>query len=430
MDDDDDLPDDTGKATSGLISDLFGDTKRKPDRRTNLDDILGGGGSRGAKRKPTVTFQEPTATRTTTSSKENVVPTLEANPNLFSSLFTSTEQSRRRPATFEDKPSTTTSGKDFVDSRISSRGREKTEQVEQRYTTKSSDAEKDLEIEKLRREISSLRYEKNEDQLTISELRRKNDNMVEEHKKNIQDVEEKNRREIEELKRVHVRELEATSYTKKQDVEVISLLERQSSYFDIFQSKIESINSILGELHQEIRSVNTEHGNVDQVIKYANEQISHTLQKIQEEKDNWENKKSDQVLSIEKNIESLYQQYTAEILQGRRWLESEKTEFMSEKLAFQEEQSYILQFLDQKRQEMEELKSDFITKEHDLLVRVVNERNILDQMKNEFLIQRNADIIRIRDEAEHLERCLIQVENAYQGLEKARIDYEQKIMQI
>lgn len=51
------------------------------------------------------------------------------------------------------------------------------------------------------------------------------------------------------------------------------------SYFDIFQSKIESINSILGELHQEIRSVNTEHGNVDQVIKYANEQISHTLQK-------------------------------------------------------------------------------------------------------------------------------------------------------
>ena len=54
-------------------------------------------------------------------------------------------------------------------------------------------AEKDLEIEKLRREISSLRYEKNEDQLTISELRRKNDNMVEEHKKNIQDLEEKNR---------------------------------------------------------------------------------------------------------------------------------------------------------------------------------------------------------------------------------------------
>jgi hypothetical protein len=36
---------------------------------------------------------------------------------------------------------------------------------------------------------------------------------------------------------------------------------------------------------------------------------------MQEEKDNWENKKSDQVLSIEKNIESLYQQYTAEILQ-------------------------------------------------------------------------------------------------------------------
>lgn len=55
---------------------------------------------------------------------------------------------------------------------------------------------------------------------------------------------------------------------------------------------------------------------------------------------------------------------------------------------------------------------------------------MLEQTKNDFARQRSSDIIRIREEAEHLERCLIQVENAFQGLEKARKDYEQKNLQV
>jgi sRNA-binding protein len=59
-------------------------------------------------------------------------------------------------------------------------------------------------------------------------------------------------------------------------------------------------------------------------------------------------------------------------------------------------------------------------------VRVVNERAQLDEQKREFQRQRNADIMRMREEAEHLERCLQQVEQSHQALERTRKELEEK----
>lgn len=71
-----------------------------------------------------------------------------------------------------------------------------------------------------------------------------------------------------------------------------------------------------------------------------------------------------------------------------------------------------------------------MTREHDLLIRVVNEKSVLELERREFERQRNGDVNRLRDEAEHLEQCLLQVENARNALEQARHEYEEKNAQV
>ena len=74
--------------------------------------------------------------------------------------------------------------------------------------------------------------------------------------------------------------------------------------------------------------------------------------------------------------------------------------------------------------------TDFIAKEHDLLVRVVNERETLNEERRLFQRQRNGDIVRMREEAAHLESCLVQVEQANAALERSRGALEAKYRDI
>lgn len=111
---------------------------------------------------------------------------------------------------------------------------------------------------------------------------------------------------------------------------------------------------------------------------------------------------------------------------GRQWLQRERDKLYAERRAFQEEQTNIILSFETRKEELDELKSEFLKKEHDLLVRVVNERTMLQQNQKEFEVQRNADIIRLRKEAEELEICFAQVQNALAAIEAIRKDYELK----
>lgn len=53
--------------------------------------------------------------------------------------------------------------------------------------------EKDRELEQLRREVSTLRYEKSDDQKTIAELRRKLEFNLEDHQRTINNLNDQNR---------------------------------------------------------------------------------------------------------------------------------------------------------------------------------------------------------------------------------------------
>lgn len=57
---------------------------------------------------------------------------------------------------------------------------------------------------------------------------------------------------------------------------------------------------------------------------------------------------------------------------------------------------------------------------------MVNEKAQLEEQRREFQRQRNGDIIRMREEAEHLERCLQQVEQSHKALERTRKELEER----
>lgn len=65
-----------------------------------------------------------------------------------------------------------------------------------------------------------------------------------------------------------------------------------------------------------------------------------------------------------------------------------------------------------------------------MLIRVVNEKAILEQQRRDFERQRASDVARLRKEAEYLEQCLIQVDNARNALNNARFEYEKKNQQV
>ncbi|KAH7695902.1 hypothetical protein AAVH_37034, partial [Aphelenchoides avenae] len=149
-----------------------------------------------------------------------------------------------------------------------------------------------------------------------------------------------------------------------------------------------------------------------------------------DEKDDWEKQKTETIRKMEDELTQMIGKYTEEITEGRRWIEAEREKLSAERMAFQEEQLGITEYLELRRDELEAYKTEFLTKEHDLLTRVVNEKALLEAQRRDFERQRSADVMRLREEAEHLERCLVQVENAQRALDNSRKEYEAKNKQL
>ena len=61
-----------------------------------------------------------------------------------------------------------------------------------------------------------------------------------------------------------------------------------------------------------------------------------------------------------------------------------------------EEQELVLDWIERAKEQLEAEKAEFLRREHDLLVRVLNERALLEQERREFIRQRDADVSRLR----------------------------------
>ncbi|CAK5074157.1 unnamed protein product [Meloidogyne enterolobii] len=115
---------------------------------------------------------------------------------------------------------------------------------------------------------------------------------------------------------------------------------------------------------------------------------------------------------------------------SKKWLEEQREVGHIERRAFQEEQTQLLDWIEKAKEQLEVDKAEFLRREHDLLARILNERALLEIEKREFRQQRDADVFRLKEEAEHLEQCLNQAENAKIAMENAKKEFERRSSQV
>jgi len=161
-------------------------------------------------------------------------------------------------------------------------------------------------------------------------------------------------------------------------------------------------------------------------MKLIREQQAESLRRVEKERGDWQKEKSEEATRLDHEVQRMMEQYERKLVQ----LDDERKTMGVERKAFQEEQMLILDWIERKREELDSIKSEFLTKEHDLLVRVVNEKTLVEQERLDFERRRNADVARIHHEAVQLEASLAQVENAKNSLIRARSEYRRKIDQI
>uniref|UniRef100_A0A7E4W769 TACC_C domain-containing protein n=1 Tax=Panagrellus redivivus TaxID=6233 RepID=A0A7E4W769_PANRE len=451
-DDDLFLPEDstTGNADSDFIGSLFGGPRAVKKEKKTVEDLFRTPSTRPAsaapststtsppKRRPGVTFLDPPVSSTKSLPLSEPVKT-ESRPattDLLNSLFSGTTSGSRRTrptdavgseaasvtgkTTTGSRRPTSSSGLDFLDSN------EPPPRIEHAPTPAPPPPRNDAEIETLRREMSTLKYEKDEDLRTIRDLQSKISALKDEHHRHIEDLQIGHKREIEELQRKHNEELQQVKKVDEIQADILENVKQYHSVFDDVRNSLFAIQSNADDLKGQVEAIERRDDQTKNAVDFANRQVDEAQNRLYQELQEFEQKRVNSVKFLEEQIEKLTRIYEDEIVTGRRWIQQERQKLLVEKKAFQDEQIGIITTVEQKKEDLEELKSDFLKKEHDLLVRVINERTMLTETQRQFELQRNADIIRLRKEAEELEVCFNQVQNALIAIDALRKEYELK----
>lgn len=476
MDDDFNLPDkgagtDVAAGADGqsasFVSDLFGGgdigTKRQStaaaaapfgasSNRSTFDDIL----ASAPRRRPQVTFQDEQQQQQHNINEPSPPPqqpTKVASASLLDTLFagsnttSSNEQNRRSAISTATKRvgniDTETGGSGRIQSSQSHRGDHQqqiaasttsffpsTTTVASQQSQQSSahsaafaQSQPAAELDQLRREISTLRYERAEDQRSIGELRRRLEVAQEEHGRAMERDRQENRQEQQELHRRHERELSEARREADRSAQLLNTIREQQGSFEMLATRLELLNVNIGQVRELVQSVETKG---DALGTEWREQQQEHWKRLDAERQRWENA----MRGMEQEMDRIKEEYTKEIVDGRRWLEHERELCQTERHAFQEEQSLLLEWIEKAKTQLGAEKAEFLRREHDLLVRVLNERALLEQEQREFRRQRDADVARLREEAEYLDQAVAQVESAKTALFRVREDFERKNAQL
>nr|CAD2161961.1 unnamed protein product [Meloidogyne enterolobii] len=188
-------------------------------------------------------------------------------------------------------------------------------------------------------------------------------------------------------------------------------------------TRLEGLNFGLVQVRDLVHNFNESN---DKMTKEWHEQQLEHWKRLDEERERLENS----IRTMEKEMDQMRDSYQKEIVEGRKWLEEQREVGHIERRAFQEEQTQLLDWIEKAKEQLEVDKAEFLRREHDLLARILNERALLEIEKREFRQQRDADVLRLKEEAEHLEQCLNQAENAKIAMENAKKEFERRSSQL
>uniref|UniRef100_A0A0K0EL91 TACC_C domain-containing protein n=1 Tax=Strongyloides stercoralis TaxID=6248 RepID=A0A0K0EL91_STRER len=281
-------------------------------------------------------------------------------------------------------------------------------------------------ISLLKKEISSLKYDIRSTQDEAEEWKTMYEKLQKKYTKDINDLKESHEHQLEEINIEHKKELKHQIEVIEKEAQIKAIKETDNEHFNELKKQLEkaffTIDTLKNELNFVTDSFKEYQENTRNIFK---EQLELQQEQFGEEAKIRTTEKQD-IEHLYRNLKIIYEEQKRLLQIERSRLEEDRRKLRTDIEHFKKTQLEILDKIENQKIELEKLKANFLTKQHDLLVRVMNERSYIEEENQKFQMQKSMDISRIRSEAEVLEKYAREIENARIFLEDARIKYEQK----
>ncbi|CEF60702.1 Hypothetical protein SRAE_X000243500 [Strongyloides ratti] len=281
-------------------------------------------------------------------------------------------------------------------------------------------------ISLLKKEISSLKYDASSTQDEVEEWKTMYEKLQKKYTKDINDLKESHQKQLIEIDIERKKELKHQIEVIEKEAQIKALKEADNENFIELKNQLEKAFSTIDTLKNELNFVTDSFKEYqEQTRNIFKEQLELQQEQYEEEAKNRITEKQD-IEHLHQNLKFIYEEQKNLLKIERSRLEEDRRKLKIDIEHFQKSKLEILDKIEYQKIELERLKTNFLTKQHDLLVRVMNERSYIEEENQKFQMQKSMDISRIRSEAETLEKYAREIENARMFLEDARIKYEQK----
>lgn len=119
------------------------------------------------------------------------------------------------------------------------------------------------------------------------------------------------------------------------------------------ESRVEQLGQNISQVLDALKSIGSREEDVDKLLSLANRQLKTWEDRLEEEKTEWRRRCTADTERLDAELERIQRNYAQEIVEGRKWVEEESQRLSIERLAFQAEQSEIVESIAKKREEFD-----------------------------------------------------------------------------
>lgn len=287
------------------------------------------------------------------------------------------------------------------------------------------------EVERLHREIEDLKVRKKDDEMDLENAwKGKMSKREREYQDEVKELEAAHQKQVSKLTEEHSSELERLKAVYERQLEVIQQSVGQWKDVNSVVDKVDSISTSLHQLTENV-STATDRAALDKEasLRIREEQIENRERRLADEKTKFEQERK-MVYELNAKLNDLCRDQEKVLEQDKYRIREEWNRLSAEKMAFKEDQTYILQKLEKQKAAIEESKISFFNEQHDLLLRVTTERQLLEHEKNDFHGKRSLDVKRLKEEAGELQRRAQNLLAAEEQINILKRHYESKTRQL
>ncbi|MFH4975712.1 hypothetical protein AB6A40_002421 [Gnathostoma spinigerum] len=261
------------------------------------------------------------------------------------------------------------------------------------------------EIDRLTREMDKMRRDRREsEEEIIREWKQKLMRKQQESDETIEELRKQHSKQIQQLTEEHSLIISKMKSYYEQHFQAMTDVQKQTCNYDEIIQKLQSLSNRMETTTSDIGSLADKNLIERETTLAVREQRVEIREQRLEEDERSQCEEKEQIKKLMAKLQSIYEQSEAAIIKERWKLEEERNELCDEKKQFKADQKYVLEIIEQKLNETEAARAEFLQQQHDLLARVLMEREAIESEKDTFYSKRNSDIFRLKSEAELLDQ--------------------------